>query len=300
LRVPIYVKNLETGIYNPRPEIRVICETAAAFFVDADRALGPVASVPTTKRIIAKAREAGICWGMVRNSGHQGAIGYYAQQIAQEGLAAMTWTCNPPNMAPFGARAAGVHNSPIAMAVPRKGHRPLLLDMATSVVAGGKLELAADKGVSIPLGWALDANGNPTTDPKQGKVLLPAAGYKGYGLALMFECLSSVMMGNPLLLPKLLNRQPAPPMGTQNCVIAAINIGLFTDLAGYEQNIDDLGGAIKALPKADGFDEIMLPGELEDRTYDERVAKGIPLPEGTIRRLRETAERFGVKLPEGM
>ena len=105
LRVPIYVKNLETGIYNPRPEIRVIRETAAALFVDADRALGPVASVPTTKKIVAKAREAGICWGMVRNSGHQGAIGYYAQMIAQEGMAAMTWTCNPPNMAPTGARA---------------------------------------------------------------------------------------------------------------------------------------------------------------------------------------------------
>ena len=107
-------------------------------------------------------------------------------------------------------------------------------------------------------------------------MLLPAAGYKGYGLALMFECFSSVMMGNPLLLPKLLNRQPAPPMGTQNCVIAAINIGLFTDLTGYEQNIDDMAGAIKALPKANGFEEIMLPGELEDRTYDERFAKGIP------------------------
>jgi ureidoglycolate dehydrogenase (NAD+) len=155
------------------------------------------------KRMMEKAKKVGIGWGIVKNLTHQGAMGYYALMAAEVGMAGLTIVTNPPNMAPFGAKAAGVHNSPIAISVPAKRHAPLILDMATSVAAAGKITVAIDKNVSIPPGWALDKDGNPTTDAKKAAILLPFGGAKGSGLAMMFECLSSVMSGNPFLGPAL-------------------------------------------------------------------------------------------------
>ena len=114
-------------------------------------------------------------------------------------------------MAPFGARVPGVHNSPISIAVPAGERRPLCLDMATSVAAGGKVTLARDKGIQMPAGWAIDKEGNPTTDPAAVGALLPAGGPKGSGLALMFECLTSLFVGNPLLAPALMGGAAVRP-----------------------------------------------------------------------------------------
>ena len=317
LRIPWYIQNIDNGVMNPKPNIKVVKETPATVLIDADRALGPVVTVFAVHRVIEKAKEVGIGWALVCNLTHQGALGYYSQMIAQKGMAGIVFVCNPPNMAPYGAKAAGVANSPIAISVPAKRHRPLNLDMATSIVAGGKLWLAVDKGVSIPEGWALDKDGNPTTDPKKYVCLLPVSGYKGSGLALMFECLSSIMAGTPLLEPTLLGtashirsqgksevkwKRPGYTKArhNQNSVVAAIDIGNFTDLGDYEDHIDNLIDGIKALPKAEGFKEIFVPGELEERTSIERSKNGIPLPKGTVSNLRSIAERFVIKLPSGM
>jgi ureidoglycolate dehydrogenase (NAD+) len=171
--------------------------------------------------------------------------------------------------------------------------------MATSVAAFGKLLVAIDKGVSIPPEWALDKEGHPTTDPKAAAVLLPAGGPKGSGLAMMFECLSSVMAGNPLLAPILLGTGKVAP-GTMNSAICAINIATFTDLEAYKVNIDNLIAGIKALPIAEGFKEVFVPGEPEQRNYAERKANGIPLPEGTVKSLSEVATKFGLTLPPSL
>jgi len=213
-------------------------------------------------------------------------------------MAGIALVCSPPNMAIFGARAPGVHNSPIAIAVPGKRHPPIVLDMATSVAAGGKVKLAADKEGSIPLGWALDRDGNPTTDPNLGTILLPFGGPKGSGLALMFECLSSLMVGNPLIEPALSKKSGS--VHIQNSVVAAIDIKTFSDVDDYKDNVDSMVERIKALPRADGVDEIFVPGEPEDRVYQDRVKNGIPLPVGTVRNLRAVAERFGLEMPAGV
>jgi len=317
LRIPWYLENIDKGVMNPKPNIQVIKETPATLFVEADRALGPVVTIFTVKLVIEKAKKAGVSWALIRNLTHQGALGYYSQMMAKEDMAGIVFVCNPPNMAPYGARVPGVHNSPIAISVPAKRHRPLSLDMATSVVAGGKLWLADDKGIPIPEGWAIDKEGKPTTDPKNVGALLPFSGPKGSGLALMFECLSSVMAGNPVLEPALLGKEidsPAAqkkpeatgerlsyvPRHIQNSVVVCIDISTFTDVDGYKGHIDNLIDGIKALPKAEGFNEIFVPGEPEERTFDDRSRNGIPLPEGTIRNLRGVSERFGIKLPSGL
>ena len=299
LRVPQYLRSVRAGGMNPRPAIRIEKELPAALIIEADHAFGPVVTCFAMERVIDKARAAGVAWGLIRNTTHQGAMGYYALMAAQQGLAGIAGVCNPPNMAPTGARAAGVHNSPLAIAVPGGDHRPICLDMATSVVAFGKVDLARDKGVSLPEGWALDADGQPTTDPNRARIMVPVGGYKGYGLALMFECLSSLLAGNALLAP-VLNGDEPPRAGTQNSVVMAVDIGLFTDLHAYREAVDATVDGLKALPRREGVDEIFVPGELEDREAERRERAGIPLPEGTVRNLRKAAQDLGVALPAAL
>jgi LDH2 family malate/lactate/ureidoglycolate dehydrogenase len=299
LRIPLYLGWIDKGIMKPKPNIRVVNETPATFLIDADSALGPVVTTMAMNKVIEKAKNTGIGWGLIRNTTHQGAMAYYSLMAAEQNMAGLASVCSPANMAPHGARVPGVHNSPIAIAVPGQKYKPISLDMATSVAAGGKLEFAKDKGVSIPNTWALDDNGQPTTDPKQYKSLLPFGGPKGSGLAVMFECLSSLMVGNPLLQP------PAPDKskivrGKQNSFVAAINISTFTNIDSYRENVDRLVQGIKSLPKTEGTEEIFVPGEIENRVYEDRSENGIPLPAGTVQNLRQASERFSVPLPKGL
>jgi LDH2 family malate/lactate/ureidoglycolate dehydrogenase len=299
LRIPWYVDLLAKGDMNARPNIRVERETAATALIDGDRALGPVVTTVAMRRAIDKARTAGIGWAVIRNTTHQGAMAYYALMAAEAGMAGIAIVCSPPNMAPFGARVAGLHNSPISIAVPAGRHRPLCLDMATSVAAGGKLSLARDKGIPLPPGWALDETGAPTTDANRAKILLPFGGYKGSGLAMMFETLTSLMVGNPLVGP-FLSGAAGADRHRQNSVVAAVDIGAFTDLAAYRAEVDRLIDGIRALPREKGASEVLVPGEPEDRTTAERRQHGVPLPPGTIENLRSVAARFRVPLPRGL
>lgn len=296
LRIPWYVQLVDSELMKPNPNIKIIKETSAIVFIDADKAFGPVVTTDAMNRVMEKAKQAGICWCLIRNLTHQGAMGYYSLMAAENDMAGIALVCSPPNMAPYGAKAAGLHNSPISIAVPANKHRPVVLDMATSVAAGGKLNLAVDKGTSIPEGWAMDAEGNPTTNPKLAKVLIPVGGPKGSGLAMMFECLSSIMADNPLLEP-ILKDDTQKRKHNQNSIVAAIDISIFTDVEQYKNHIDTLIDCIKDLPKAEGVDEIFVPGEIENNYYDERIQNGIPLPKGTANNLREVAEKFNLKLP---
>ena len=299
LRIPWYIKNVDDGVFNVSPNIEIEKETAATILVEGDRAFGPVVTVFAMNKTIEKAREAGVCWSIIRNTTHQGAMAYYSLMAVEQDMAGIAVVCSPPNMATFGAKGKGVHNSPIAIAVPARDCDPPVLDMATSVVAGGKLSLAQDKGESIPLAWSLDPQGNPTTTPSFDNVLLPFAGPKGSGLALMFATLSNLMVANPLLEPNITGRAPTP-RGVQNSFLVAIDIAAFTDVDEYKDNIDRLIAAQKTLPTADGFEEILVPGEPEYRTQAERSRNGIPLPIGTVDNLRPVAHRFGVEMPLGV
>lgn len=298
--VPRYVQSARDGLYKTDADVRVVHETPAVLVIDGDQAFGPIVTVQAMERVIEKACVVGFAWAFLRNITHQGAIGYYALMAAKQDMAGLAWVCSPTNMAPYGAKARGVGNSPIAIAVPGKEHPPLILDMATSVVAYGKLGVAIDKGEAIPETWALDKDGNPTTDPHQAAMLAPFGGYKGSGLALMFECLSSMLVGYPLLLPHLLNLENAPPRGIQNGIVAAIDIGALTDVELYKEEIDQLAHAIEGLPKAEGIDRIYVPGGPEERYRKTRLRDGIPLPVRTVHSLQAVATELQVELPSVM
>ncbi len=307
VRVPWYIDNVDLGVMNPRPNMRVIAETPATVFLEADKAFGPVATVHATELAMSRAAATGVGWVLIRNLTHQGAIGQYAQMIARKDMIGLVVCAGQPNMVPYGAKASGMGNNPIAICVPAARHHHVLLDMATSLVALGKVLVARESGVPMPEGWGMDKDGNPTTDPSQLAALMPMAGPKGSGMALVFECLSSVLASNALVLPVLTGAfagqkvssshvaQKAPH--NQNSFVVALKIECFTGLNEFKAGVDDLIDAIKTLPKAAGFDEIAMPGELEERRCAERMKTGIPVPPGTVAGLRTIAQRLNIALP---
>ncbi len=312
VHIPWYIQGVDIGHIKLKPNIQVLKETPATLLIDADHALGPVVTTLAMNLVTEKAKKMGIGWASIRNTNHQGAMGYYSLLAAEKDMAGIALVGSPANMLPYGAKAPGVSNNPIAISVPAKRHRPLILDMATSIVAGGKIMQFKAKGLPVPEGWVVDQDGNPTTDPLKAAFLTPFAGAKGSGLSLMLECLSSVMVDNPKLEPILQGREKPFAQGPiagnedrirqhiQNSVVAAIDISAFTDVEHYKEHIDNLIDGLKALPTAEGFDEVFVPGEPEYRTYDDRFRNGIPLPEQTVSNLRSVGERFGVEFPLGL
>ena len=295
LRAPMYLRFVKSGRLNPTSVPRVILDLPAAVVIDADRGAGAPSMVMATDHAIAKARFAGIGLAQVRRTTHTGPIGYYALRAAEAGMAVIVMSSSTPNMAYYGARLAGVSNSPIAIAVPSAGRPPIVLDMAASVAASGKLSQAEDSGLPIPEGWALTEDGQPTTDPAKADVLLPLGGAKGSGLALMVECLTGMMLGNPILEPILSGRIPRGH--GQNAMIIAFNIAAFTNLNDYAQSSSALASVLKALPKANGVGTILMPGERSAVTEVERRRDGIPLARGTWTKIESMARDSGLATP---
>ncbi|MDE0000983.1 MAG: Ldh family oxidoreductase [Rhodospirillaceae bacterium] len=295
LRVPKYCAWLSSGVMNPQPRLRIDDNSPATFVVEADRAAGGVAMQAATRHAINKTRNSGLAWGIVRETTHTGPMGYYAAQIASAGMLAIVASSSRPLMAYFGARKAGVATSPIAMAAPGDKAGVVMLDMATAEIAIGKILKARATGEPIPPGSALTADGKPTTNPLEAALPMPLAGARGAGLSLMLECFQGVLVDHPLLAQAI---RGDPVVHSQNGLVAAIDISLFGDVAGFRKRIDELGAAIKSLPRAEGVDAIYLPGEIERKTAAERRRDGIPLPMNTWNALLQIARDAEVEPPE--
>lgn len=295
IRIPSYVMRLEKGIVNPRPDMRLVKDLPAAAVIDADLAHGQIALTFGMNKAMDKARAAGVGWIIVGRSTHSGAAGMYTRMAAEAGMIGVHMGTSQPNMAYHGARVGGVSTSPIAISVPREGGRILSLDMATAVAGVGKL--MHHKATNTPLGegWALDAEGNTTTDPQKASLPTPLGGPKGSGLSLMFECITSLMVG-PSLIGRWLTGESR--RHRQAAVLAAVDIAAFIDLDAYKAEAEYLVAAIKGLPKADGVEEIYMPGERGDAIFEERLKAGIPVPAKTWEDVAAVARRFKVPLPD--
>jgi LDH2 family malate/lactate/ureidoglycolate dehydrogenase len=293
LRIPRYIDLIQSGEMNPRPTIRIRTETPASVLIEADRAAGPVAMMRGVAEAVRKARDAGVGLALVRATTHTAALGYYTLAIAREGMAGIALAGSWPNVIYHGSRAAGVSTSPISIAVP--GGEPVLLDMATSIVSMGKLTQAKRAGKPIPEGWALDGQGNPTTDPQAAQTPLPMGGAKGSGLSFMVECLASLVASNPLLAESL-EGTPEGSRHRQNGFVLAIDLARFGDPETFRREVDRLVKALKALPRAADTKEILMPGERGARTHAQRTRDGIPLPAAVVEELFALAERMGVAM----
>jgi LDH2 family malate/lactate/ureidoglycolate dehydrogenase len=212
---------------------------------------------------------------------------------AEQGFMGLIF-CNgsPPGgiVTPFGGTGRALGANPIAWAVPQEGGKPLFLDIATSIVANGKIMVAVDKGEEIPLGWVIDKEGHPTTDPRDmaaGGALLPLGGHKGYALSVMIELLGGGLSGAGFpLMPGY--------AWDQGTVLMAVRIDAFQPLDEFKRGVREFAERMKTVRRAPGCEEILLPGEPEWRCREKREKEGIPVPEATWNRIKEAAKGLGL------
>ena len=302
--VDFYVRRIQRGEINPRPTIRVTSEAASAATIDADRALGFVAGQRAVQLAIEKAQQTGAGWVAVGNSTHYGAGAYYAMQALEHDMIGFSLTTGGRLMAPPGGRRPALGLNVLSVAAPTPLGFPYVLDMATSVVAFGKLEIAARRGEPIPEGWALDGEGRPLTDPaafRPDGSMLPLGGtplggaFKGFGLALMVDILTGALSGFGTSAETGGGRVAAHCFG-------ALRIDAFVPLPDYLERMRTLIEAMKQTPTMEGVDEVRIPGELEHALSEQRRAAGtIPLHAAVIEGFRAAAQELDVPfdLPEG-
>ena len=299
IRLERYLEMFSQGESNPRPKVTVISDTPAVCVLDGDRGFGPLILPEAIDRAVAKAKQNGMGWCMVRRSAHAGAIGMFTREIAARNLVGILMTCGVPTQMGYpGAKGIPtLPTAPLSIAVPVEGRAPLVLDMASAVVAGGNLRERRVTGEPLEAGWATDEEGRPTTDPKKATVPLPLGGYKGAGLSLVFECMMGLMLGNPTITPAITG-VPGGNRHNQNALVGAIDPAVFGDAEDYKRHTAALVAAVKALPKGAGTTEITVPGERGDAVYEERGRSGIPIPAAIWKQLEKVAKPLGVKMPK--
>jgi LDH2 family malate/lactate/ureidoglycolate dehydrogenase len=271
IRVPTYVRELRSGATNPRPVVRLVIDHGAQVTVDGDNGLGMVVAHRANDVAIARGKEHGMAAIAIRGSNHCGTMAYYTTRAVADGLIAIATTNAGINMTPSGSSEKLVGNNPISIAVPSRRPWPLVLDMATSLVAGGKLDVARARGEAIPLGWARDADGNPTTDPALGRAgsLEPVGGPKGYGLAVMLDILAGVLSGGRF------GSGLGAPGSAQFLLV--LDVRRFMGLDAFFERIDALVDQLHGGARLPGVDRIIVAGELEYELQIARERDGIPL-----------------------
>jgi ureidoglycolate dehydrogenase (NAD+) len=293
-RLPRYLAFMKRGEIDTKAELRLSHDLAATFVLDSGHGFGPVACMAAAAMAVERAKKFGVCFGLVRESTHTGAIGRYAQWIAQHDCAAIILGAGQTLMAYHGARVASLGTSPIAMAVP-SGNGPIVLDMSASMISNGKILQSRASGTPLPEGTVLTREGEPTTDPRTAEILLPLGGPKGSGLGLMFEMLASVLAAAPIQARAIGPEQRT--RNTANTVMIAVDIAMFRKLGDFKSDADGLVALLKALPRQTGFDEITLPGERSGRTEALRRKSGIPIPPKLWEELEQIAKADKVEMP---
>ena len=294
VRIPQYMLRIDKGVVNPRPQLKIIKETSAAVIIDGDHGHGQIALNFAIEKVLEKAKNVSVGWVIVGDTTHTGAVGMYTRQVAQKGMAALYMGASQPNMAYYGARAGGVSTSPIAMAVPRGNGGVLSLDLSTAIAGVGKLLQHKVNDEPLGEGWALDGDGNATTDPHKAILPTPLGGPKGSGLSLMFECMTSLIAGRAILEPWIKGENQRHH---QSALLAAIDISQFIDIEKYCGEVEALAKIIKTLPKADYVEEILMPGERSDAICRERVKNGYMVPIKVWDRVVEIAKKYNLLIP---
>jgi len=294
-RMSNYMKRLKTQVVAHTNDIKVLEEHAASLAIDGGNAMGMVSGTFAMQECIRKAKSSGCCFATVKHSNHYGMASYYVSMATESGMIGITGTNAPPNIAPWGSSQKYMGTNPIAFGAPTKD-RPIILDMAPSIVAMGKIILAAKLGKSIPEGWVLDPQGKPTTDPNVGQygTLLPIGGAKGSGLAIFGEILSGILTGAQWG-PHINNfwKDFEHPQDVGHFFMA-IDIKKFVDYEQFLERITQMVSEMKALPKNPGVEEIFMPGEIEICKREERKQNGINLSDSVYQELVELAREYNI------
>ena len=297
-RLPVYLDRLRRGLINPHPKLEPKRVTPVAATLDGDNGFGFVVGTRAMQEAIAMAREFGIGVVSVKRSTHFGMAASYAIPAVEAGFMAMVFSNASQAMPPWGSKQMLLGTNPFCMAAPAGKHRPIILDMSPAVAARGKIRKAERRGETIPLGYALDAQGRPTTDPKAalaGGVVLPIGEHKGSGLAMFMDIFGGVISGANFggeVGDQYKAMDRAQDVGH---FFLAMKPNLFVTEADYRARMDTLIERMRAVPKAEGTDEILLPGEPELRYEAERRQRGIPYAASEVKALQDEARKAGIQ-----
>ena len=290
-----YAKRLQSGASKTVTETDMIVDGGAIAVMDGRDGVGQVITTRAMDQAIERAKRHGVGVVSVRNSGHFGTAMYYTRRAADAGCIGILTTNASPAMAPWGGREKRIGNNPWSIAAPAGRHPPMVLDIANTVVARGKLYLARKRGEAIPEGWAIDAEGRPTTDPAAGIAgnILPFAGHKGYAIATMMDVLSGILSGSHFGQAVVGPYVPEGRSGVGHLAVA-LNIAAFRPLADFAADMEKLVSDLKSVPRAAGVEEVYYPGELEARSEERGREAGIVLPEDTLAELDAGAVALGI------
>jgi L-2-hydroxycarboxylate dehydrogenase (NAD+) len=305
--LPTYLRWHRLGWIVPSAEPKIVRDEGTTAVVDGQQAFGHYTSTLAMELAIAKARAHGVGFVTCRNSNHYGAAANYSMMALTHDMIGLSMTNSGPAVVPTYGRQAMLGTNPISVAAPAGRHFPFVLDMATSTVAIGKLSVARRWGKAIPAGWALDDEGQPTTDANvayETRLLTPLGatrdlgGHKGYGLAVMVDILSGVLAGAGFADVRR-RREPEPTRADIGHFFGAIDIARFRDLAAFKADMDDLLQALKDSRKAEGQDRIYVAGEPESECEQRRRRDGIPLAPGLVAQLQELSSEVAVPFTLG-
>ncbi len=296
-RLSFYHDKLVGGGFNKTPNMKVVEERLATFVLDSDSAPGAVAGQYAMKKCIEKAKTAGVCVGSVRNCNHYGIAAFYSMLAASEDMIGITCCNTVSNMAPFGGSESVFGTNPISIALPTGGDAPFVYDGATSKVAQGKVIVANKEKREIPIDWALDEDGNPTTDPSEALkgAMLPFGEHKGSGIAMAVDILSaalSMSAFSPDVLPLRSDGKSCQNIGF---FFMAIDISAFRDLQSFKEEVSDFIKVVKGSRPLKGTGEIFTPGEIEHKTYQKNKKEGFFVGEGVLAELSAFGEKYKLK-----
>jgi LDH2 family malate/lactate/ureidoglycolate dehydrogenase len=304
-----YYDVVRTGQVNARPEPRIVRETLTTATVDADNGLGLVVGPRANEIAMDKAVDAGSGWVAVRNTNHFGIAGYYVLRALERDLIGWAMTNSSALVAPLFGSTRMLGTNPMAIAFPGDEEPPIVIDLATSAVAFGKIEIARRKGLPIPEGWAIDASGGPATDPQSvydGGSLLPLGstrelgGHKGYALAMMVDVLSGVLSGanwGPFAPAFAITQTPPGSVGAGiGHFFGALRIDGFIEPDEFKRQVDHLVRTFRAAPPAPGTSGPLVPGDPERAAEAARLRDGIPLIPAVAADLEALAVETGVPL----
>src|SRR5450432_1190715 len=300
-RLPQYARRIKAGGFNVRPDIRVVREQVSIALLNGDNGMGYFVMKRAAEIAIEKARSTGIAWVNAQFSNHAGPASLYATMpLAHDMIGLYFAVGNANHLPPWGGLDMLLSTNPIAAAIPAGEEKPVVLDMATTVAAYGKVKAKAARGEMMPEGWMIDRDGKPLTDPKRADegMLLPLggmeAGYKGYGLAMIFGLLAGTLGGAAMGRDVIDFNHDDSSVTNTGQAIAAINIAAFGDVAVFKASVDALVRDFRNSGRMPGVNRIYVPGERSQETRATRTRLGIPIAPALMRGLDQVADELGI------
>jgi len=301
IRLVPYSKRIRAGGINLAPNIRIVEERPAMALLDGDNAMGHLVMKRAAEIAVAKAQTAGVAWVGARMSNHAGPASLYARMPLAADMIGMYFAVgNANHLPPWGGLEMLLSTNPLAVAIPAGDEAPIVLDMATTVAAYGKVKARAQQGRAMPEGWMIDRQGRPLTDPKRAEegLLLPLggaeAGYKGYGLALIIGMLAGTLNGAAMGRDVIdFNKDQGTVTNTGQAILA-IDVAAFGDVAAFKARIDALVRDLRASERLPDVERIWMPGEQSARKRDDHARDGIPLAAALFDTLDKFADELGI------